>query len=458
MARQSERIVALFTTTVASFLTPFMGSAVNIALPQIGREFNMDAIVLSWVPTVYLLTAAMLLVPMGRISDIWGRRRIFLLGIIVYTLASFFIGLTKETTFFISWRIFQGIGGAMLFSTSVAILTSVFPVQERGRALGINVAGVYLGLSVGPFLGGILTHYFTWRSIFYLNALLGVLIFLFVIIMLKVEFTEAKGESFDYLGSFLYALMLFFTMYGITIIPGFSGFLFLIAGILLFVAFLFFEMGARSPIFDIQLFKKNTVFAFSNLAALINYSATNAVGFLLSLYLQFIKNYSPQKAGTILVAQPLVMAIFSPLAGRLSDKTEPCTIASLGMSLTAVGLFLFGFLKEQTSVLNVIANLLFLGFGFALFSSPNTNAVMSSVERKYYGVGSSTLATMRLLGQMFSMGFVMLLLTLNMGRVKITPEHFPLFLKTIRLAFFVFTGLCIIGIYASLKRGRVDRQ
>ncbi|MGQ9664751.1 MAG: MFS transporter [bacterium] len=444
--------VILFVTTVGSFLTPFMGSTINIALPAIGREFNMNALMLSWVPTSYLLAAAMFLVPVGRIADIIGRQKIFFYGVIIFGLFSLLGGLIDNFALFMVCRVIQGIGGAMIFGTSVAILTSVFPANQRGRVLGINVAGVYLGLSLGPFLGGILTQHLGWRSIFYVNAVLGLLILCLSWRFLKTERMASENNRFDYLGALFYCPMLFFIMYGFSLLPAISGISMIILGFVLTYIFISWESKTTTPLFNIDLFKSNPVFFFSNIAALINYSATSAVAFLLSLYLQYIKGYSPQSAGVILIVQPATMTILSPFAGRLSDRIQPAIITSIGMGLTATGLFILNFLNYTTSINIIILILLLMGLGFGLFSSPNTNAIMSSVEKNYYGIASSTLATMRLLGQMSSMGMVMLIFSLTLGRVKITPEFYPVFLNAMKISFIVFTILCIIGIFASLKR------
>ena len=441
--------------TLGSFLTPFMGSSITIALPSIGSELAMDAISLGWVATAYLLAAAMFLVPFGRIADIYGRKRIFTYGILTYTVASMLSAIAPSAAVLIASRVLQGIGGAMIFSTGVAILTSVFPAEERGKALGINVAAVYLGLSLGPFLGGLLTEHFGWRSIFVLNVPLGLIIIAFIFWKLKGEWAEAKGEKFDITGSVIYSLMLIAIMYGFTRLPDMSGVWLIVIGVMGVVAFVKWEMKVKSPVLNIGLFRNNTVFALSNLAALINYSATFAVAFLLSLYLQYIKGLSPQNAGLILVAAPVVQAIFSPLAGRLSDRIEPRILASVGMGLTATGLVLFTSLSERTSLGFIVAGLVILGFGFALFSSPNTNAVMSSVEKRFYGVASGTLATMRQIGMTFSMGMAMLLFALYIGRVQITPEYYSLFLRSVNVAFIIFAALCFGGIFASLARGKI---
>lgn len=454
-ANEVSKRVALLVAALGSFLTPFMGASINIALPAIQKKFALNAVILGWVSASFLLSAAMFLVPFGRVADIYGRRRIFLYGITTFTLFSVVAGCSTSVTMLLSARILQGIGGAMIFGTGVAILTSVFPPKERGKALGINVASVYTGLSLGPFLGGILTQHLGWRSVFLANVPLGVTAILLTLWKLKGEWSEAKGERFDFAGSIIYALALPALMYGFSTLPGTRGIVLTLAGVLGILFFVIWETKTHSPILEVSLFRENAVFAFSNLAALINYSATFAVGFLLSLYLQYIKGLAEQSAGFILVSQPVVMAVFSPFAGRISDRIEPRLVASTGMALTAAGLFLLTFLSENTALGFIVAVLILLGLGFALFSSPNTNAVMSSVEKKFYGVASGTLGTMRLTGQMLSMGIAMLIFAVYVGEVQITTRYYPTFLSGIRAAFFIFTVLCFGGVFASLARGRV---
>ncbi len=446
---------ALLVATLSSFLTPFMGSSVNIALPSIGREFAMDAVLLGWVATSYLLAAAMFLLPFGRIADIHGRKRIFTYGILTYAVSSFLSAVAPSVILLISFRILQGIGGAMIFGTGIAILTSVFPASERGEVLGINVAAVYSGLSLGPFFGGFLTQQLGWRSIFFLNVPLSLIIIAFTLWKLKGEWAGAKGEKFDFVGSIIYAVSLPAMMYGFTLLPAISGAWLIGLGVLGLLAFIKWEIKAESPVLNINLFRNNRVFAFSNLAALINYGATFAVTFLLSLYLQYTKALTPQQAGTILVCQPVIMALFSPLAGRLSDKIEPRVVASVGMAFTMVALFLFTFLAQNTGIGFVITSLIVIGFGLALFSSPNTNAIMSSVQKRSYGVAAATVGTMRLTGQMLSMGIAMLVFAVYIGRAEITPENYPAFLRSAKCAFIIFTALCFGGIFASLARGKV---
>lgn len=451
----TTRRVAVLVATCSSFLTPFMGSSLNIALPSIGREFSIGALALGWISTAYLLASAMFLVSFGKLADLRGRKRIFVWGLVVYGVGSLLSGLAPSVGTLIASRVVQGVGGAMIFGTGVAILTSVFPPQERGRVLGLNVAAVYVGLSVGPFLGGVLTQQWGWRSIFLLNVPLAALIAALAAWKLQGEWRAADGEGFDGVGSVLYGLGLVALIYGFSRLPSAIGAALTLSGVLVLALFAFWEQRARTPILALSLFRHNPAFTFSNLAALINYSATSAVGFLLSLYLQSVRGISPQQAGLILLAQPMVQALFSPLAGWASDRVEPRIVASTGMGLTVVGLALLYPLASSTAIPSIIGVLALLGFGFALFSSPNTNAVMSSVDRSHYGVASATLATMRLTGQMLSMGIVMLIFALLMGGTSVTPETAPGFLSSARGAFSVFAALCLLGVFASLARGNI---
>ncbi len=453
----ADRTLVLIVVVLASFLTPFDVSAVNLALPTIGSEFAMDAETLAWVATAYLLSLAIFSVPFGRLADIHGRKRLFIYGAVLFVIASFLISRSFSTETVIAFRAFQGFAASMLASTGVAILTSVYPRGEKGKAIGISVAAVYLGLSVGPFLGGILTQYLGWRSIFYINIPLGILIAAVSITRLKGEWAEARGEKFDVAGSIIYGVALLTLVYGFTQVPAVNSYVLLVIGAVAGVAFVLWEVRSRFPVLHVGLLVRNRPFAFSNLAALINYSATFAVTLLMSIYLQSVRGFAPLIAGTILISQPLVQAVISPAAGKLSDRIEPRIVASIGMAFTTAGLVPFIFLTQSTPLFVVVASLAILGVGFGLFSSPNTNAVMSSVENRFYGVASGTVATMRTIGQVISLAVVELIFALIISQTVITPESSALFLQSNQLAFSLFAVLCFLGIFASLARGKIRR-
>jgi EmrB/QacA subfamily drug resistance transporter len=455
-SNSAEERSAIFVATLTSFMGPFMISSVNVALPAIQKELQMDAVQLSWISTSYLLAVAVFLLPAGKFADIHGRKKVFGAGLALYTCGATLAAFVNSATMLIALRILQGAGAAMFVSTGMAILTSIFPPQRRGRVIGIYVAAVYVGLSVGPFAGGYITNYLGWRMIFMFMLPMGVLSIWLTLRYLKGEWYGEAGQKLDVPGCILYGLSIMAFIYGATRLPSFIGSILIIAGIAGLTGFIYHQRRSPYPIFQVELFAVNKVFAYSSYAALLNYSATFGVTFLVSLYLQFIKGLSPQMAGTVLMAQPVVMAILSPVAGRLSDRIEPRLLATTGMAITVVGVLLFSRLHSTTPLSLIIANLFFLGTGFALFSSPNMSAMMGAVEKRHYGLASGLVATMRLLGQMFSMAVATVVLALLVGREAIVPANYGRFLLSIQTVFMISASFCLIGTYFSWYRGRVQ--
>jgi len=456
MEDKLNKKIVLLIATLGAFIVPFMVSSINIALPSIGKEFAMNTVLLNWVVLSFMLSIAVFTLPFGRVADIFGRKRLLLYGMSVYTVASILCGISFNAGMLIASRVLQGISSAIISVTIISMLSSVYFQGERGRALGINVAATYIGLSSGPFLGGFLTKYLGWRSIFFLVVPIGIIIIV-ILLNLRKDWTEAKGEEFDYKGSVIYGVGLFGVIYGFSLVRSFWGIMLILMGFILMIIFGFYENRVKNPILNMTLIKNNKILTFSSLAALINYSATFVISYLLSLYLQYIKGFDPQQAGLILIAQPLVQALFSPLAGRLSDLIEPQIVASLGMAVTSAGLTFFIFLTENTNIKYIIAALLIIGFGFALFSSPNTNAIMGSVAKKYYGVASGIIGSARSVGQAFSMGITSLVMVFYMGNVQISRSNHPNFLISIRVTFIILTILCFFGIFASIARGKINK-
>jgi len=448
----------LLVATLAAFLTPFMGSAINLAIPAIGRELNGNAIMLNWIVTSFLLVSAAFLLPFGRLADMRGRKRIFVGGLGLFAVASLMCGISNSLVLLLVSRIFQGLGATMMFSTGMALVTAAFPPQERGKVLGLNAAAVYVGLSAGPVLGGFLTHYLGWRSIFWMVAVLALAVIAASIRWLPEDRLADSHERYDTLGAILIMISLIALIYGasslhtLTVGPAIT-----VCGVVGLALFAVHEIRADHPLLNIRVLAANTTFAFSNVAALINYSATFSTGYLLSLYLQIVRGYGAQAAGTLLLIQPLLMAVLSPLAGRLSDRTQPRVVSSVGMGVTAIGLVILATLRQGTEIWIVAGVLVLLGIGFALFASPNTNAVMSSVDRRFYGVASSTIGTMRLVGQAISMAIVSFIFAANLGQAKITPAVGPQLMQSTTEAFLVFAVMCGFGVFFSLARGRVAR-
>ncbi len=455
MSEQTLQRTALAVVCLGAFITPLMLSAVNVAIPSIALGLNMDAITASWVPLAYLLSSGVFLLPFGRLGDMHGRKKMFLAGMMTVTVASILASFAQSALLLILCRAFQGMGAAMLFGTGIAILSSVYPPEKRGKVLGLSVSSVYLGLTCGPFAGGWVTQHFGWRSVFVFHIPLVILVIVLGLVNLKGEWRGPSGQKFDFPGALIYGTTVIALMYGFSILPGLSGFALILLSGIGFAVFFRYEKRLQHPLFNVNLFSENPVLTYSCVAALIMYSSTFSMTFLMSLYLQNIRGFTPQFAGLVMISQPLVMTLFSPLAGRMSDRHEPRFIASSGMGLTAIGLALLATANPQTPTVFVVLTLMLTGFGFALFSSPNTNAILSSVDRKYLGAASGTVATMRVIGQMFSMGIVTLIFALMLGPVQFSPEQHGQLLTSINTSFIVTSLLCFIGVYFSLKRGNL---
>ena len=446
----------LLVTTFAAFLAPFLSSAVNLALPAIGKDLHANAISLGWVVSSYILSTAIFLMPFARLGDIVGRKKVFFLGILLFTISTFLIIFSHSILSLIILRLFQGLSSAMIFGTSLAIITSVYQPGERGKAMGINITATYLGLSCGPVIGGLLTQYLGWRSIFAFLVPFGIISLILIQRKIKTEWAEAVGEKFDFRGSFLYGIALASFMYGFSRLPSSLGWICIVVGALMAIVFLFVENKISNPVFDIRLILKNRVFAFSGIAALINYSATSAIAFFISLYLQYLKGLDARSAGLIMISQPIAMTLLSPVAGKLSDKKNPGVIASVGMGITALGLILLCFITQSTPDYIIVLLLILLGTGFGIFSSPNSNAIMSSVEKRHLGIASGVVGTMRMIGQMMSMGIAMMLISLYIGKQTINPETYRELISAMRTGFIIFSVLSVLGIFASLARHEVS--
>lgn len=461
VSNTAKRIV-LIVATFGSFMTPFDGSVVTLALPTIGRDLGGDVVSLGWVATAYVLGLTICVIPFGRLADIRGRGRIYALGVGLFTFASALCSLAPSLYALIATRFIQGVAAAMMAGNSIALLTSVFPPNERGKVLGINTGTVYIGLSVGPSLGGFLVEHFGWRSVFYVNVPIGTVVVLLALFKLQREKIEGKAERLDPIAVVTYGLALFMIILGLTLSEGQASALsssLLVSGFAVLAFFIFYQRRAESPLLDIRLFK-NTPFTFSTLTALLNYSSVFGVSFILSLYLQLVPGFSASEAGLIMLAQPVMMAAFSPVGGRLSDRVEPRIVSSIGMSIVAASIFSLSRLGAEAQWWEVAARLMILGLGHAFFSSPNTNAAMSSVDRKQYGIAAAILSTFRFTGQAVSLAVATSVLSAHLGGIAVSARsgaRVPVqpFMTGMKSALTILAAICALGIFTSLIRGRI---
>jgi MFS family permease len=405
-----------------------------------------------------MLASTSFSVPFGRIADLTGRKRVLVTGIFVFSLFSGACSFAWSVESMTVLRIIQGMGGSLIFSTNIAILVDAFPPEMRGKVLGYSVAATYTGLSAGPVLGGLLNHYFGWHSIFAVTSVLGFAVFVLALINLPSVKPAAAVPGpargrYDVPGMLLYVGMILSLMYGFSALTeNFIAKFLIPAGLVLGAFFVMRERRTASPIVETRLFASNLSFSLSNIATLLNYGATFAIGYFMSIHLQVSMGMSSRNAGLVLISQPLIMALLSPFAGRLSDRISPFKLASLGMGLCAAGLLLFSFISADFPLPLIIAGLAVVGVGFGFFSSPNTNAIMSCVSRSDYGVTSSIIATMRGMGHTSSMAIVTLVVSAQMGAASFAEAPPALLTATMRTGFIVFTIICVIGVFCSLHK------
>jgi len=466
----SYKWIVLSMTTVGAFMTPLDGSIVGIALPSIASSLHIDFASLIWVPTAYLLFLTVLLLSFGRLSDIIGRKPLFVSGFTIFTVASALCGLSQNGTQLIIFRALQGASAALIGATSPAIVTDAFPSNERGKALGINAMGVYVGLSAGPPLGGFLVQTLGWRSIFYINVPIGIVVVTLSLAKLR-ESAISQHESFDLRGATTFSIGLATLLLALTPSGEYEWAsptilsLFVISGVSLALFVLIEKRTGEAAMFDLSLFIRNRLFAAANISALLNYMAYFGLGFFMAFYLQRVLGYSPAQAGLMMLPMPITMAVLSPISGWLSDRLGSRLLSSAGMGLVFIGLFLLSTLGLSSSPLDVLARLFIVGLGMGLFSSPNTSAVMGSVDKTRLGVASGTLATMRFMGQSLSLA-VMSAVAATVVSPRLLSELFigiaiqsnsvsaGAFVEGMRRAFTVSGFIAAAGVLTSLVRGK----
>ena len=443
-----KKNLLLLICTVLSFFTVFAVNAVTIVIPSIAAEFHMSNIVQNWVTIIFLLVVAVLSVPAGQISAKYGLKKVTIISVVLFIIISIANVLVTSQEQFLACRLILGIALSFINVTSMAMIVNAFPPEERGKALGINITGVYVGLSLSPVIGGILNYNLGWRSV----VLFGVP-FLFVILALLLtriddEWSSFKNLPLDLKGSFAYGIGMVLFMYGFTILNTQLGVILTVLGVMILLIFAWIELKQAHPVFDIRFFK-NHKFLSANFASLCAYLATYAVTTILNYHLQYIKGFDSQTAGMILLVAPLCQVILAPLAGRLSDRFVPQILAAIGMALGTLSLILFSFLDSTTSIEFLFVAMILYGIGFGLFSPPNTNVIMGSVPPKDTSVASAAVATMRTVGQAMSMGILTLVFAFVMGDVPIIQQYYPLLIQSCQITCIICVVLCIASVFAS---------
>jgi MFS family permease len=450
-----ERAMILFAASFGGFIVTFMSSGINVGLPIINQDFHVSSVFLNWISLSMVLVSAAFLLPMGRLADVYGRMRLFVAGLILFSVVSFASALSPSATVLMVFRMLTGITLATGSVCAPALVILAYPIEARGRALGWTVLGIYLGVSLGPVLAGFIFAGLGWRGFFYILGGLNLVNIILPVWKLRhLEWREPKRGPFDLIGAVVFAAGLVALLLGFSLLPGVAGAVLFAGGLLGLAGFLWWEARAEDPLLPVDLLRHNRVFAFSNGAVFVNYAATAGVSLLMSYYLEIDRALSPRGAGLILAAGSLVQAVFSPVAGRLADRVTARYVASAGMGLCVIGLFALIFLGSSTPYWYIVAALCLQGLGFAMFSTPVTHTIVGSVEKSRVGIASATISAFRQVGQNFSLGVATMLTALYVGSTKIEAVnyaqlHDPL-LSTIRVSFVIFTVLCGLGIMATM--------
>jgi MFS family permease len=443
------RNIAVLVVALGSFLIPFMGSSLNIALPVIQKDIAVNLILLSWIPTVFVLANAAFILPFGRLSDIIGRKKIFTYGVLIYTIASLFAGYSFSGVLLIIFSFLQGLGCSMIFATGVALLSSVYPSNRRGEALGIYVTAVYIGLFLGPLLGGVLVENFGWRSIFLINVPFGLLLYALIRLRLSGEWMGSAGEKFEIRGSIIYIFSIITVMYGFSTLYNNFGIFILITGLIGLLIFILNEKKSLNPILRLSIFKSR-ITTLSAFALLLMNIANTALWVLLSLYFQDVLQLGPQITALIISVEPLMVALLSTPVGRWSDRVDSRIFSVMGMVITTMGLLILSQLNINTNIWIPILGLIMVGTGLGLFSSPTTNKFIGSIAGRDYGMGSATLSTLIYAGQTMSLGIMLYIFAIYIGNVQITHSNISEFLLSLNTAFIVFAVIAGVGIVVTL--------
>jgi EmrB/QacA subfamily drug resistance transporter len=429
-------------------------AAVNVAIPALAEDLDANAIKVSWLPTLYILANVALMLPFGKLADNYGRKRVYAMGLLLNAISSFMCAIANDIDWILVWRFVQGASGAMIFGTGVAIISSVTPPEKRGAALGILAACVYIGLTFAPAVGGWLTEFLGWRSVFYFQIPLMFLLLAFIHFKLPGEWKNDKHSRFDWVGSCIFITFSCSLVYGLSKLPSILGVAILGLSVLSIISFIVHQKRHPQPLIRVQMFKESRVFSLSLTTSFFMYGSNFAILFLLSLYLQYIKGYGPAYAGQILLTQALLMAIVAPFAGKLADRFEPRVIATLGCAIVGIGFVLLIQLSTTTSASYISLSLALMGLGFGLFSTPNNSAIMGAVNEQEVGVASASMNLSRTIGNLFGMSLVNLMMHYYIGEATFSSENTAQLMSTISLALTMSLSFVIIATLVSAMRGR----
>ena len=439
----------IFVAFITSFFAVFLSAGIVLGVPAIAAEFGMNNVFQNWIITLNALVIAIFTLPAGQISGKYGVKKSLIAGVSIYLLASIGTCLSFSTESFLIFRVFQGIGIAFSNVSAMAMVVQAVKPQNRGKALGFTVTGVYLAGSLSPVLCGFLVHNFGWRTMFYFVIPFLMLCIVLMIFKIPQEWKTYEDSKIDSLGYVIYGIGITLFIYGFTNLMNEFGAISIIVGTVLLIVFGYYELKVDSPAFNMNLFK-NMKFTSSNVAALCSYLAIASITTILNYHFQYVRGWNAQMSGMILIITPIIMAIIAPNAGKLSDRIHPQKLAAIGMGIATITLTILIFLDANTPLYLIVIAMILQGIGMGLFTTPNTNAIMSSVPPNETPNASAAQSAMRTMGQTISMGLLTLVFAWIMGDLILSSQYANLIVQCSQLICLICTILCIIAIFASL--------
>ena len=458
-AQQPEKTTARWLALASICLNQFLGSmtlsSVIVAIPAIAEDLSADAIYVSWIPTAFLLSSVVIVLPAGKLADIYGRKRLYILGTFIFALASALGAFANSVEWILVSRFLQGTGSAFIYATGLAIVIAMFGTKNRGLALGLTSTSIYIGLSCGPLIGGWLTEYYGWRSVFSVPVPLLLISMCLAFICIRQNRKNEDAERVDWLGSVIFAGAIISVLLGVSNLPDPVAVPLILGGFAALGVFFYQQTRVEQPLINFRRLVKNRVFFHSLMAGFFTYASNYPMVFLLSLYLQYIQGLSPTAAGQLIVLQVVTMAIIAPFSGRLSDRYEPRVLATTGCLVMACGFGLLQQLDMDTSLYLVASGSITLGIGFGLFTTPNNNAAMSAVEKNRLSMGSAMLNLGRTLGNVLGTAVVLIVMAILIGNNQISPQQYPALLSVVRWALAWSFTCTLVGAWFSHRRGNI---
>ncbi len=440
---------------ISAFITPLLSTMMNLSLINIGENFDVGSHDLAYINSAFLLASVIFMVPFAKLADIVGKKKLFVIGLVIVVIGCFVACLAPSFWVVILGRAVIGVGASSLAMVSISILTDVVPLEKRGATIGYQTMFVYMGLSFGPAIGGALNDLVGWRILFLITVPMAVASTIIILTGFKKEIANDAGGSLDFKNSVVYGAAMLFSMGGVMNLPAAWAAVSVIIGLLLLALFVKSQINNSRCLLNMGLFK-NWAFSGACLAAFMNYASSFSISFFLALYLQSIGGLTATEAGLLMIVQPVVQCMFTPYFGRMTDRiANKAILPTAGMILTSVCIMTYVFYSLDTPLYMPAISMMIGGFGFAMFSAPNTTLIMSSVPREHSSEASAVLSVMRQTGMMVSMGIAMTYITVIMGSTdNLGPETYGLFLQVLELSMITCFIMCIIGTMASISRGK----